>query len=69
VYYLADRARVAGAAAPSFRIGTSCALVELVALQQDAMPSAQMSLVGSDRADGAMSVFVVVPADEAINPV
>ena len=58
------RCPVAGVAAPALGGTVASALVNLVAASQQVNLAAEVPVVGSNEADGAVAVLGVVPADE-----
>jgi hypothetical protein len=63
-----DRRPVASGTAPALGIRSASALIELVTPREDAVFAATMTFVGCHEADSAMSMFAVIPADEALDP-
>lgn len=64
-----DRSPVARRAGPALRVQVPRALIELLAAGQDALLLAAVALVGRDVTDPTMTMFRVVPAHEASDPV
>jgi len=60
-----DWSAVASGTSPGFWVRSPSALVESMARGQDIVFAAAMAFIGCHEADRAVSMFVVIPADEA----
>ena len=63
-----DGSPIASSTAPPFWIRVARTTIELVAVRQDLVLPATVTLIGSHVSDCAMPMLTVVPADEASHP-
>ena len=64
----ADRSPVSGCAGPPFWVGGTGAFVEFAAARKDSMLLAEVAFIGRHIPDCAVSMYAVVPVNEASNP-
>jgi len=64
----ANRSPVSSCAGPPFWVGGAGTFVEFATARKDSMLQAEVALIGRHIPDCAVSMYAVVPVDEASNP-